>query len=84
MNYKADAECMWDILLPLSKNITLTFTDFDLEGKDILQSKCLDNLMVYDISSLIVNSELLQTHGRFKTANSLLGLNIFTDCCLSM
>lgn len=61
MNYKANAECMWNIALPLGKKITLTFTHFDLEAKDILTSKCFDNIMVYDINSL--SNALLQKHG---------------------
>nr|XP_046272112.1 tolloid-like protein 2 [Scatophagus argus] len=51
MNYKADAECMWNIVLPAGKKITLNFTHFDLEPKDILTFKCYDNIMVYDINS---------------------------------
>ncbi|XP_029008026.1 ovochymase-2 [Betta splendens] len=63
MNYKANTECMWNIALPLGKKITLTFTDFDLEAEDILLSKCLDSLVVYDINSL--TNALLKTHGPF-------------------
>ncbi|XP_071359853.1 ovochymase-2 [Trachinotus anak] len=63
MNYKANTECMWNIALPLGKKITLTFTHFDLEAKDILTSKCYDNVMVYDINS--VTNALIQKHGPF-------------------
>lgn len=62
MNYKANTECMWNIASPLGKKITLTFTHFDLEGKDILSSKCYDNVMVYDINSL--TNALIQKHGK--------------------
>lgn len=62
MNYKANTECMWNIALPLGKKNTLTFTHFDLEGKDILTSKCFDNIMVYDINSL-TNAQI-QKHGK--------------------
>ncbi|XP_053711283.1 tolloid-like protein 1 [Synchiropus splendidus] len=61
MNYKANSECMWNIAVPLGKKITLTFTHFDLEGKDILTSRCFDNIVVYDISSLTGN--LNKKHG---------------------
>lgn len=61
MNYKANAECMWNIVVPFGKKITLKFTHFDLEGKDILTSKCYDNIMVYDINSL--TNALIQKHG---------------------
>ncbi|KAM9792333.1 cubilin [Neosynchiropus ocellatus] len=60
-NYKANSECMWNIAVPFGKKITLTFTHFDLEGKDILTSRCYDNIVVYDISSL--TSNLNQKHG---------------------
>lgn len=50
MNYKANAECMWNIAVPAGKNITLTFTHFDLEGKEFLTPNCYDNVMVYDIN----------------------------------
>ncbi|XP_071378637.1 cubilin [Centroberyx affinis] len=63
MNYKANTECMWNIVLPLGKNITLTFTHFDLEAKDILTSKCYDNLMVYDIRTQ--DNLLIGKHGPF-------------------
>lgn len=62
MNYKANAECMWNIALPLGKKITLTFTHFDLEAKDILTSKCFDNVMVYEINSL--TNALIQKYGK--------------------
>lgn len=61
MNYKANSECMWNIALPLGKKITLTFTHFDLEAKDILTSKCLDNIVVYDINTL--TNALIVKHG---------------------
>ncbi|XP_040043305.2 ovochymase-2 isoform X2 [Gasterosteus aculeatus] len=63
MNYKANAECMWNIALPFGKKITLTFTHFDLEAKDLMTSKCFDNMMVYELSGL--TNALLQTHGPF-------------------
>uniref|UniRef100_A0A3B4ZMZ4 Zgc:154142 n=1 Tax=Stegastes partitus TaxID=144197 RepID=A0A3B4ZMZ4_9TELE len=50
MNYKANTECMWNIAVPLGKNITLSFTHFDLEAKDFLTSKCYDNIMVNYLS----------------------------------
>ncbi|XP_058497545.1 ovochymase-2 [Solea solea] len=86
MNYKANTECMWNIALPLGKKITLTFTDFDLEDKDIFSSKCYDNIMVYDINGL--TGALIKTHGPFcgsklpatiKTTGSRLLLRFHTD-----
>ena len=50
MNYKANAECMWNIAAPSGETITLNFTHFDLEAKDFITSKCYDNIMVYDIN----------------------------------
>ncbi|XP_076004105.1 ovochymase-2 [Genypterus blacodes] len=61
-NYKPNADCMWNIALPLGKKITLTFTHFDLEGKDFMTSKCYDNIVVYDINAL---NMLVQKHGPF-------------------
>lgn len=61
MNYKANAECMWNIALRLGKKITLTFTHFDLEAKDILTSKCFDNVKVYEVNGL--TNALIQEHG---------------------
>ncbi|KAK7930543.1 hypothetical protein WMY93_006938 [Mugilogobius chulae] len=52
MNYKANSECMWNIVLPLGKKIFFNFTHFDLEAKDIFTSKCYDNIMVYDVNTL--------------------------------
>uniref|UniRef100_A0A673XEJ4 Zgc:154142 n=1 Tax=Salmo trutta TaxID=8032 RepID=A0A673XEJ4_SALTR len=49
MNYKAASECMWSVEVPKGKTITLTFTHFDVEAKDIFTSKCLDNMVAYDI-----------------------------------
>uniref|UniRef100_A0A672HRX5 Zgc:154142 n=1 Tax=Salarias fasciatus TaxID=181472 RepID=A0A672HRX5_SALFA len=63
MNYKANTECMWNIAVPFGKKITLTFTHFDLEGKDLLTSKCYDNIMIYDINNL--TNGLMSTHGAF-------------------
>ncbi|XP_057698672.1 ovochymase [Corythoichthys intestinalis] len=63
MNYKANAECMWSVAVPLGKKITLTFTHFDLEAKDILSSKCADSVVVYDINGL--TNTLHQKHGPF-------------------
>lgn len=57
MNYKANTECMWNIALPVGKKITLKFTDFDLEAKNILMSECYDNIMVYDINS-VTNAQI--------------------------
>lgn len=62
MNYKANAECMWNIIVPLGEKITLTFTHFDLEAKDFLTSKCYDNIMVYDIDDL--TTALIQSYGK--------------------
>lgn len=59
MNYKANSECMWNIVVPLGKKITLTFTDFDLEAKDLLTSKCFDNVMMCDVNT-VTNSLLKQ------------------------
>ncbi|XP_041837910.1 ovochymase-2 [Melanotaenia boesemani] len=63
MNYKANTECMWNIVSPLGKKITLKFTHFDLEAKDFFASTCYDNIMVYDINS--VTNTLNQKHGPF-------------------
>ncbi|XP_034044824.1 ovochymase-2 [Thalassophryne amazonica] len=63
MNYKANTECMWNIVLPLWKTITLTFTHFDLEDEWILTFKCVDTVMVYDISTL--TNTLNTKHGPF-------------------
>ncbi|KAK1885602.1 Ovochymase-2 [Dissostichus eleginoides] len=63
MNYKANAECMWNIDAPFNKRITLNFTHFDLEAKDFLSSKCYDNIVVFDINSW--NNALIKTHGPF-------------------
>ncbi|KAM9770435.1 ovochymase-2 [Menidia menidia] len=54
---------MWNIAVPLGEKITLTFTDFDLEAKDIFTSKCYDNILLYDINSS--TSALIQKHGPF-------------------
>lgn len=51
MNYKANADCMWNIVVPVGKKIHLTFTHFDVEPKDIFTNRCYDNIVVYDISS---------------------------------
>lgn len=63
MNYKANADCMWNIAMPLGKKITLTFTDFDLEPKDILTSRCFDNIMIYDINTF-TNAQM-KKYGKF-------------------
>ncbi|TMS22780.1 Ovochymase-2 [Larimichthys crocea] len=63
MNYKANSECMWNIVVPLGKRITLTFTHFDLEPRDLLTFKCLDNLVVYDINGL--TNAFIEKHGPF-------------------
>uniref|UniRef100_A0A3P8X1I7 Zgc:154142 n=1 Tax=Cynoglossus semilaevis TaxID=244447 RepID=A0A3P8X1I7_CYNSE len=66
MNYKANSECMWNIATTLGKSITLSFTHFDLEAKDIISSKCLDNVKVYDISGPFCGNKLpstIQTKG---------------------
>lgn len=62
MNYKANSECMWNIVMPLGEKITLKFTDFDLEGKDIITSKCFDNIVVYDI--LTLGDIRMKTYGK--------------------
>lgn len=62
MSYKANTECMWNINLAVGKTITLKFTDFDLEGKDIW-FRCLDNIVVYDINSL--TNKLIKKYGKF-------------------
>uniref|UniRef100_A0A3Q1JVK3 Ovochymase 2 n=1 Tax=Anabas testudineus TaxID=64144 RepID=A0A3Q1JVK3_ANATE len=76
MNYKANAECMWNIALPLGKKITLTFTHFDLEAKDILTSKCYDNIMVYDINSPFCGTKLPST---IQTKGNRLLIRFHTD-----
>ncbi|XP_010795702.1 tolloid-like protein 2 [Notothenia coriiceps] len=63
VNYKANADCMWNIEAPLNKRITLQFTHFDLEAKDFLSSKCYDNIVVFDMN--IITNALIQTHGPF-------------------
>ncbi|XP_033985229.1 ovochymase-2 [Trematomus bernacchii] len=63
MNYKANAECMWNIDAPVNKRITLHFTHFDLEAKDFISSKCYDNIVVFDMNS--GTNALIQTHGPF-------------------
>ncbi|KAF3852521.1 hypothetical protein F7725_005876 [Dissostichus mawsoni] len=63
MNYKANAECMWNIDAPFNKRITLNLTHFDLEAKDFLSSKCYDNIVVFDINSW--TNALIQKHGPF-------------------
>ncbi|KAM6940692.1 cubilin [Xenentodon cancila] len=63
MSYEANTHCMWNIVLPFWKKITLTFTHFDLEGKDFQASKCYDNVMLYDISN--VTNALIHKHGPF-------------------
>lgn len=52
MNYKANADCMWNIAVPVGKKIHLTFTDFDVEPADVFTNRCYDNIMVYDINSV--------------------------------
>ncbi|XP_059189819.1 ovochymase-2 [Centropristis striata] len=63
MNYKANSECMWNIALPMLKKMTLTFTHFDLEARDIFTSKCYDKIIVHDINTL--TNTLLTTHGPY-------------------
>ncbi|XP_068177209.1 ovochymase-2 [Antennarius striatus] len=63
MNYKANAECMWNIALPAWKKISLKFTHFDLEPRDIITFKCYDNIMVYDINGF--TNTLIKKHGPF-------------------
>ncbi|XP_030644095.1 ovochymase-2 [Chanos chanos] len=48
MNYPANGECLWKILVPVGKTVTLTFTDFDVEAADILLGRCYDNVVIYD------------------------------------
>lgn len=52
MNYKANADCMWNIVVPVGKKIRLTFTDFDVEAADMFTNRCYDNIVVYDINSV--------------------------------
>lgn len=61
-NYKGHSECMWNIAVPAGKKISLKFTHFDLEARDILASRCYDNVMVYDIDGL--TNALNKKHGR--------------------
>lgn len=63
MNYKANADCMWNIVVPDGKKITLTFTHFDVEPVDIFTGRCYDNIVVYDINS--VTNEMNQKFGKF-------------------
>lgn len=63
MNYKANADCMWNIAVPVGKKIHLTFTDFDVEPADMFTNRCYDNIMVYDINS--VTNAMHQKFGRF-------------------
>ncbi|XP_061582482.1 ovochymase-2 [Cololabis saira] len=51
ISYKVNTDCMWNVVLPFGKKISLTFTHFDLEAKDSQESKCHDNVMLYDISN---------------------------------
>ncbi|KAM4603345.1 ovochymase-2 [Polymixia lowei] len=85
MNYKANAECMWNIAVPVWKRITLKFTHFDVEAKDILSSKCYDNIMVYDIRD---SGALIRKYGPFcgsklpttiRTAGNRLVMRFQTD-----
>ncbi|XP_062851362.1 cubilin [Trichomycterus rosablanca] len=48
MNYPPNRECMWMVQVPEGKSITLTFTHFDVESKDILLGRCHDNVVIYD------------------------------------
>lgn len=63
MNYKANADCMWNIVVPVGKKISLKFTDFDVEAADMITNKCYDNIVLYDINS--VTNVLNQKFGRF-------------------
>ena len=60
-SYPASRECMWVLEAPPGRNISLTFTHFDLEAKDLLSSRCLDSLVAYDVldASLIKHGEKL-------------------------
>lgn len=64
-NYKGHSECMWNIAVRAGKKITLKFTHFDLEAKDMLTSRCSDNVMLYDIYGL--TNVLNKKHGRSDT-----------------
>ena len=75
MNYKANTDCMWNIVVPFGKIITLTFTHFDLEAKDFLTSKCYDDITLYDING--VTGELIQKHGTHVYYISSFYLNYF-------
>ena len=59
VNYKANVECMWNIEVPVGKNITLNFTDFDLEPKALV---CFDNVMIFDIRTQ--DGLLMKKHGK--------------------
>lgn len=63
MNYKANADCMWNIVVPVGKKINLAFTHFDVEPVDIFTSRCYDNIVVYDINS--VTNAINQKLGEF-------------------
>lgn len=63
MNYKANADCMWNIVVPVGKKINLAFTHFDVEPVDIFTSRCYDNIVVYDINS--VTNVMNKKFGKF-------------------
>eukprot|EP00066_Takifugu_rubripes_P022016 XP_011611282.1 PREDICTED: ovochymase-2-like [Takifugu rubripes] len=74
-NYKGHSECMWNIAVRPGKKITLKFTHFDLEARDMLTSRCYDNVMLYDINGL--TNVLNKKHGPF--CGSTLPLTIQTS-----
>lgn len=47
-NYRSHSECMWNIAVRTGKKITQKLTHFDLEARDMLASRCYDNVMLYD------------------------------------
>ncbi|XP_068614175.1 ovochymase-2-like [Brachionichthys hirsutus] len=62
MSYKANAACMWSIALPPWKKITLNFTHFDLEPRD-MAFKCPDSLTAYDINGM--TDTLIRKYGPY-------------------
>lgn len=63
MNYKANADCMWNIVVPVGKKVNLKFTHFDVEPVDIFTGQCYDDIVVYDINS--ETNEMHQKFGKF-------------------
>ncbi|CAL8331735.1 unnamed protein product [Lota lota] len=63
MNYDPNGECLWTIEVPAGKHITLNFTHFDIEAKDLLSPKCLDYVEMQDIRAS--DGELVDKYGPF-------------------